>query len=605
MHPKALFLAALALSGIVSQAQEAGRFPREPRPPAAPAAAATDLEARRKALDTLLREHWEHHLRAHPEFASIIGDKRYNDKLTDFSQAAIDRNLERASDFLKRFEAIDTAGFPPQERLNQELMVRQLRLELEGARFKDWEMPVFQNAGLHLDAPQLVPQLSFETVKDYEDYLARLHQLPRAFDQTVAQMRQGMRDGLMPPAFLLPKIAQQCESLIALPREDSPFAQPLAKFPASFSEADKARLKDAILRAITEEVLPAYQAFATFMRKEYAAKGRPHVGLWSLPQGRERYAHRVKVATTTGMTPDQIHEIGLSEVRRIEGLLLATARKLGFQDLKSFHASLQDNPAIRPKSRQEIVDLYARYTTQMNAKLPQFFGRLPKAGVVVMPVPMFREKEAPAAAYDQGTPDGSRPGHIMVNTGDFANRRTLSIETSALHEGIPGHHLQFAIAQELPGLPPFRQQGDYTAYIEGWALYAEQLGEEAGFYLDPYSYYGHLQDEMLRAIRLVVDTGLHHKRWTRQQAVDFFHAHSGIEEVVVQSETDRYISWAGQALGYKVGQLKILELRDYAKRQLGEAFDLRQFHDQLLGAGALPLDVLDRRVRDWVADLKR
>lgn len=605
MHPKSLFLAALALSGIASQAQEAGLFTRERRLPAAPAAATTDLEGRRKALDTLLREHWEHHLRTHPEFASIIGDKRYNDRLTDFSQAAIDRNLAQAAGFLKRFEAIDTTGFPEQERLNQELMVRQLRLELEGARFKDWEMPVFQNTGIHLDAPQLVSQLSFETVKDYEDYLARLHQLPRAFDQTVALMRNGMRDGLMPPAFLLPKIAQQCENLMAVKREDSPFLQPLAKLPASFSGADKARLKESILRAVSEEVLPAYQAFADFIRQEYAAKGRAHEGLWSLPLGQERYAHQVKVSTTTGLSPDQIHEIGLREVRRIEGQLLDTARKLGFRDLKSFHASLQNNPAVRPKSRQEIVDLYARYTTQMNAKLPQYFGRLPKAGVVVMPVPMFREKEAPAAAYEQGTPDGSRPGHIMVNTGDFANRRTLSIETSALHEGIPGHHMQFAISQERSELPPFRQQGDYTAYIEGWALYAEQLGEEAGFYKDPYSYYGHLQDEMLRAIRLVVDTGLHHKRWTRQQAVDFFHAHSGIEEVVVQSETDRYISWAGQALGYKVGQLKILELRDYAKRQLGEAFDIRQFHDQLLGAGALPLDVLDRRVKDWAAGMKR
>ncbi|GLH68188.1 DUF885 domain-containing protein [Geothrix edaphica] len=604
MRPKPYFLATIVLSAVGLQAQEAGRPPQERRPPATRVISRADVDVRRRALAALLHEQWEHHLRSHPEFASIIGDKRYNDKLSDFSQAAVDRNLEQAAAFLRRFEAIDTEGFPAQERLNQELMVRRLRLELEGARFKDWEMPVFQNAGIHLDAPQLVSQLSFETVKDYEDYLARLHQLPRAFDQTVAQMRNGMRDGLMPPAFLLPKVVQQCENLIAVRREDSPFAQPLAKFPATFSEADKVRLQEGILHAIAEEVVPAYRTFAAFIRNEYAAKGRAHAGLWSLPQGGERYAYQVKASTTTDLSPDQIHQIGLKEVRRIEGRLLDTARKLGFQDLKSFNASLQTNPAVHPKSRQEIVDLYARYTTQMNAKLPQLFGRLPKAGVVVMPVPRFREKEAPAAAYDQGTPDGSRPGHIMVNTGDFASRRTISIETSALHEGVPGHHMQFAIAQELSELPPFRQQGDYTAYLEGWALYAELLGEEAGFYQDPYSYYGHLQDEMLRAIRLVVDTGLHHKKWTREQAVSFFHAHSGIEEVVVQSETDRYISWAGQALGYKVGQLKILELRDEAKRQLGAKFDIRKFHDELLGAGALPLDVLDRRIKAWVAEQK-
>jgi len=605
MFPRPLFLATLALFGSGLQAQEVDRHRQERRPPVALVPPRPDLEARRKALDALLHGQWEFHLRSHPEFASIIGDKRYNDQLSDFSQATIDRNLKQTADFLKRFEAIDTAGFPAQERLNQELMVRRLRLELEGARFKAWEMPVFQNEGIHLDAPQLVSQLSFETVKDYEDYLARLHQLPRAFDATVAQMRNGMRDGLMPPAFLLPKIARQCEQLIAIGLEDSPFAQPLAKFPPSFPEADKKRFKENILHAISEEVLPAYQKFASFIRKEYAAKGRTHEGLWSLPQGEERYAYQVKVSTTTDMSPDQIHQIGLDEVRRIEGLLLDTARKLGFQDLKSFNASLQKNPALRPKSRQEIVDLYARYTTQMDEQLPQFFGRLPKGKVVVIPVAVFREKEAPAASYDQGTPDGSRPGHIVVNTGDFANRRTISIETSALHEGIPGHHMQFAIAQELSELPHFRQQSDYTAYIEGWALYAERLGEEAGFYQDPYSYYGHLQDEMLRAIRLVVDTGLHSRKWTRQQVVDFFHAHSGIEEVVVQSETDRYISWAGQALGYKVGQLKILELRDYAKRQLGAKFDIRTFHDEVLGAGALPMDVLDRRIKDWVVERGR
>ncbi len=565
---------------------------------------ASDLDSRRKALGDLLHEQWEYNLRTSPEFASIIGDKRYNDKLSDFSQAAIDRDLKATADFLKRFEAIDSTGFPVQEQLNKELMVRQLRIGMEGSRFKDWEMPVLQNSGIHIDAPQLVSMLSFETVKDYEDYLSRLHQMPRAFSETTIQMRNGLKDGLMPPAFLLPKIARQCDELVATKLEDSPFAQPVSKFPATFSEADKKRLKEGILKAISEEVLPAYRTFAEFVRKEYAPKGRAHEGLWSLPQGESRYAFRVKSSTTTDMSAEQIHQLGLSEVARIEGQMLGVAKKLGFKDLKSFNESIQKNPALHPKSRQEILDLYTKYTDQMYAKLPQLFGRLPKGKVTVMAVEEFREKEASGAAYNQGTPDGSRPGHVMVNTGDFANRLTISIETTALHEGVPGHHMQIAIGQELPELPPFRQQGNYTAYAEGWALYSERLGEEVGFYTDPYSYYGHLQDEMLRAIRLVVDTGLHYKKWTRQQVVDFFHNHSGIEEVEVQSETDRYIVWPGQALGYKVGQLKILELRDYAKKELGAKFDIRGFHDEVLGAGALPMDVLERRIKTWVAAQK-
>jgi uncharacterized protein (DUF885 family) len=278
---------------------------------------------------------------------------------------------------------------------------------------------------------------------------------------------------------------------------------------------------------------------------------------------------------------------------------------MGYADLKSFNAAVHANAALHPKSRQELLDLYTKYTDQMYAKLPQQFGVLPKAKVKIMPVEQFREEGAAAASYNLGSPDGSRPGRVMVNTGEFAKRSLIDVETTALHEGVPGHHMQIAIAQELQGLPAFRQQPNYTAYTEGWALYAERLGEELGFYGDPYSYYGHLQDEMLRAIRLVVDTGLHYKKWDRQQVVDFFHAHSGIEEVDLQSETDRYIVWPGQALGYKIGQLKILELRDYARRQLGAKFDIRAFHDEVLGAGALPMDVLEARIKAWVAAQQR
>ncbi|MBA5686088.1 DUF885 domain-containing protein [Rugamonas apoptosis] len=564
-------------------------------------AAAPDLAARRQALASLITEQWDYTMRTNPEYASMLGDKRFNDRLTDYSQAAIDADLRASAEFLRRFEAIDTTGFPEQEQLNQALMVRSLRLNLDGARFKEWEMPVLQNSGIHIDAPQLVSALAFDTVKDYEDYLARLHQLPRAFADTTVQMRNGMHDHLMPPQFLIPKIARQCDELAAMAPAASPFAEPLNRFPASVSVADQARLRQDILAAIAHDVLPAYQQFAAFVKNVYLPQGRTQPGLWSLPDGAARYGYRVRVATTTEQTPEQIHQLGLAEVARIEGQMLAVAKKMGYADLNSFNAAVHANAALHPKSRQQLLDLYSQYTDQMYAKLPQQFGVLPKAKVKIMPVEAFREEGAAGASYNQGTPDGSRPGRVMVNTGEFAKRSLIEVETTALHEGVPGHHMQIAIAQELQGLPAFRQQPNYTAYTEGWALYAERLGEELGFYGDPYSYYGHLQGEMLRAIRLVVDTGLHYKQWNRQQVVDYFHAHSGIEEVDVQSETDRYIVWPGQALGYKIGQLKILELRDYARQRLGSKFDIRAFHDVVLGAGALPMDVLEARVKAWVA----
>lgn len=558
------------------------------------------LEQRRKALNSLLNEQWEYKLRKNPEFASMIGDKRYNDKLSDYSQAAIDAETHAEAVFLKRFLAIDSKGFNAQEQLNKDLMVRQLSAGVEGIRFKEWQMPVLQNSGLHLESAEMVAMLPFDTLKDYHDYLARLKALPLAFDQISVQMRNGVKNQLVPPQFLLEKIARQCEDIAALSLDSSPFTLPLKKFPENFSESEKQNLSAAIRAAVVQHVAPAYQKFAGFVASDYAPHGRQEVGIWSLPDGAERYKFRVKTSTTTDMDAEQIHQLGLREVARIEAQMLATAQKLGFADLKSINASILKNPDLHPKSRQEILDKYTQYTEQMEAKLPQLFGRLPKAKVSIMAVPEFSEKEAAGASYNNGTPDGSRPGHVMVNTSDFAERLTLSIESTALHEGLPGHHMQISIAQELQGLPEFRKQGGYNAYVEGWALYSERLGEELGFYLDPYSYYGHLQDEMLRAIRLVVDTGLHYKKWNRQQVVDFFHDHSGIEEVDVQSETDRYIVWPGQALGYKIGQLKIVELREYATQKLGKKFDLRAFHDEVLGAGALPLDVLEQRIHAWV-----
>jgi uncharacterized protein (DUF885 family) len=567
-------------------------------------AAPADLESRRKAMKDLLAEQWEYNLSHNPEFASILGDKRWNDKLSDFSQEEIDRDLAKTKEFLGRFEAIDPTGFPEQEALTRTLLVRGFREQLEDARFKNWEMPVTQIYGIHIDAPQLVSLLSFETVKDYDDYVARLKALPLLMDQTVVQMRKGMGEKLMPPRFLLEKVVTQTEGIAGKKPEESPFAMPLSKIPASFSEADRGRVREAILGTIRDSVAPAYSKFAKFVREEYAPRGRTEPGMWSLPDGDARYATTVRRQTTTNLTPDEIHRIGVEQVAAIEKDTTAVAKRLGFADWKALAASIQKDPKRHFHSREEILAAYRKFIDRMKPQLPRLFGRLPKADLVVLPVEEFREKEASGAQYNQGAPDGSRPGHVMINTSDPESRKTISTESTAYHEGVPGHHLQIAIAQEVQGLPPQRQQAFYTAFVEGWALYSERLGKEIGFYEDPYSDFGRLQDEMLRAIRLVVDTGFHSKKWTRQQVVDYFHAHSAIDEVDVQTETDRYISIPGQALAYKVGQLKIIELRERAKRKLGAKFDVRKFHDTVLDAGALPLDVLESRVGAWIAGEK-
>jgi uncharacterized protein (DUF885 family) len=563
--------------------------------------AADTLDARRKQLNDLIAEYWEYTMQTNPIFASIIGDKRYNDQVGSESPEFLAKEAAKRREFLARFQAIDTSGFPQQDKLNQELEIRDLKRGLGFYDLKLWQMPVSQINGIYIEAPQLVSILSFDTVKDYTDYISRLHQLPRLMDEETENMRLGMAAGMMPPKFLLEKVVVQANGIASTPAEQSPFAQPFQKFPDGFSDADKTKLKKEGTEVIQTEVVSAYQKFAKFVQNDYAPKGRTEVGIWSLPNGDAIYKFMVRESTTTDVEPAKIHEIGLQQVAEVEKQQLAIATKLGYKDLKSFSAAATADPKLHAKSREQILDLYRGYIGQMEPKLPQLFGHLPKAKLVVMPVEAFREKDAPGAQYIEGTPDGSRPGHVMVNTSDPEKRLTINIESTAYHEGVPGHHLQGSIAQEVTSLPPFRQHGFWGAYIEGWALYSERLGKEVGFYQDPYNDYGRLQDEMLRAIRLVVDTGLHYKHWTREQVVQYFHDHSAEDEPSVQSETNRYISWPGQALSYKMGQLQILDLRSRSQKELGSKFDIREFHDEIVDSGALPLDVLEQQVNDWIA----
>jgi uncharacterized protein (DUF885 family) len=563
------------------------------------------VEIRRQTLKTALADEWEYELRESPESATVYGDYRYNDKWSDISLAHVPQRLKDAKDFLDRFEAIDTADFPEQEQIDKQLMVQKYKDTIEDIGFKNYLQPVDQFNGIQIMLPQIVSAIPLDSTKHYEDYLARLHQIPRLLDETIAVLQEGEKEKLLPPKFLLEKVVGQCQSITAASGTASSFAEPLKKFPPSITAAEQKRLRTAILNAIDKEVRPAYVKFTRFIQTDYAPKGRLEPGLWALPDGDARYRFQVRTQTTTGMTPEAIHELGLAQVHEIEEQMNAIASKLGFANLKMFRASLVNNPKLTPKSREQILQLYRTYIADMEPKLPQLFGLLPKARVEVLPTQPYREAEAAGAEYNEGTPDGSRPGRVYVNTSDFEHRSLLDAEATAYHEGIPGHHMQISIAQELTSLPPFRQHAGYNAYVEGWALYAERLGKELGFYQDPYSDYGRLSSELFRACRLVVDTGVHYKHWTRQQMVDFFHEHSDESEPDLQAEVDRYIAYPAQALSYKLGQLKFIELRERAKAELGSRFDIRAFHDEMLNGGALPLNVLEARADAWMKAQKQ
>jgi uncharacterized protein (DUF885 family) len=557
------------------------------------------LADRLAAQNALFDEQYESDLRNFPERATAFGDYRYNDKLADYSLAAIAQRNQTDRAFLNRLQAISTSGFPDQDQLSQDLLVRVLQQRIADFDLKEFEMPINQQNGIHTHLADLPLSVPFDSVKHYEDYIARLHQIPRVLTQTTEVLRAGVKDNLMPVRFLIEKIPEQCEGII----DADPFLTPAKKYPASISSEDQKRLTQEIAAAIHSDVMPAYKAFADFVRTDYAPHGRTTLAITSLPDGEKRYQNDIFARTTTHLTADEIHQLGLREMDRIQAEMTVIAKKEGFADLASFRASLKTNPKYVPKSADQILDDFRHYIAQMEPRLPQLFTLLPKSPVTVEAIPAFQS--AAATHYVTGTPDGKRPGRVVVATSNFAERSLIDDEAIAYHEGVPGHHMQLSVQQQLTGLPKFRLHGlGFNAYIEGWALYAEQLGKEVGFYQDPVSDYGRLSSELFRAVRLVVDTGIHSKGWSRDQVVDFFRKSGAVDEPTIQSETDRYISWPAQALSYKLGQLKIRELRDRAQKELGPKFDIRAFHDEILNGGTLPLDLLEARTGKWIAQQK-
>ncbi len=564
---------------------------------------AGDIAQRTEKLNALIAEQWQYTMEQSPEFATAVGDYRYNNRWSDMSLAHVRADRRATERFLHRFMEVSTDGLAEQDRLNHELMVQQLRESIESTDLKLYEMPVDQFSGIQIGLPGTVPTIPFDTVRQYEDYIARLNGIPRLLLDVTEVLKQGRKDGMMPPRFLLEKVVDQTKAIGAPAGLSNAFGQPALKFPESISTADRKRLQALIVYAVNTKVRPAYQRFAAYLEKEYAPFGRERAGLWSLPNGDRLYEFQVRRQTTTAMRPQDIHDLGLREVARIEGEMAAVAQTLGFKDLASFRVSVSGDPSQHATSREQILELYRGYIAGIEPKLPNLFGLLPKTPVEVRAVQEYREQEAAGAEYSPGTPDGTRPGIVFVNTGSFAQRELQTVESTAYHEGLPGHHMQISIAQALPELPLFRQNAGYTAYVEGWALYSERLGKDIGLYQNPYSDYGRLVSELLRADRLALDTGVHYKHWTREQMIEFFHAHPAGDEPTFQAETDRYIAVPGQALCYKLGQLKFLALRDRAKAVLGERFDIRAFHDQMLKGGALPLSILEARFDAWLSEV--
>jgi uncharacterized protein (DUF885 family) len=563
--------------------------------------AAPAMATRLATQNALFDEEYESELKNHPEAATAFGDYRYNDRLNDYSLAGIGGQHERDVGFLKRLNAISTAGFPEQDIISHQVMAQSLEQHIADYELQEYEMPVNQMSGPHVRLADLPLAVPLDTLQQYQDYLARLHQIPGVFTQTEEVLRAGKADQLMPVRFLLEKVPGQCLGVIAA----DPFLLPTKKYPGSIPADEQRRLTREITATVVNEVLPAYLAFADFISEQYAPAGRATLSVASLPGGDRRYINNIRSRTTLSkLTPDQIHQIGLREIERIQGEMLAIAHHEGFADLAAFRAAVKDNPKLHPASAEQIVSDFRKYIAQMQPKLPELFGFVPGSPVTVEPMPDFEPGNA--THYQTGTPDGKRPGRVVVAVANFGQRSLMDDEATAYHEGVPGHHMQLSVAQTLPELPQFRRHGGNSGYVEGWALYAEQLGKEVGFYQDPVSDYGRLSSELFRAVRLVVDTGIHSKGWSRDQVIDFFRKSEAVDEPTFQAETDRYIAWPGQALAYKLGQLKFRELRERASKQLGARFDLRRFHDQMLNGGVLPLDLLDSRTNAWIrAEKKR
>ena len=578
-------------------------------PPSATTTHVAPAQDKAARLNALYDQYWEEQLKLNPLAATFQGDPRYNDLLPNFMSAEY-REQERAftERWLKSIESVGAEGLQGQDLLSYEIFVRDAKLSLEGERFPGWQQPINQFYNFAAMAVQLgsgTGAQPFKTVQDYDNWRKRGARIPALFDQSVANSREGMKTGVVQPRALMVKVLPQLDALIKAKAEDTLFWMPVKNLPASFSEADKARITADYRQMIESELMPAYKRLRSFIKDEYMPRTRTTAGMAALPDGEAWYAFNARNSTTTDLTPAQIHQIGLDEVARIHGEIRKVMADVGFKgSLHDFFKFMQTDKRFSFKSEEALLTHYRGLEDKINAKIPELFSLVPKAPFEIRPVEPFRAQSAAGGSYMRPSEDGTRPGVFYVNTYDLPTRKTWDAEDLYLHEAIPGHHFQLALQQELTNLPKFRRFGGETAFSEGWGLYAESLGKDLGVYTDPYNYFGYLQNELWRAIRLVVDTGLHSKGWTREQVIKYMLDNSAESETQATAEAERYMAIPGQALAYKIGELKIKELRARAERELGDRFDIRAFHAEVLKDGSVPLDILERKIDRWIATQK-
>ena len=553
-----------------------------------------------ESLDRLYDDYWEFGLRENPTFATYLGDHRYDDKLEDVSAEAYHRRVDQVERYLGELKSLKRPGHGS-DRLNFDLFKRELEMQIEGAKYRPYLLPITQQLGPHIDLPQLPSYHPFKTEQDYENYAKRLRQFPRVFDQIIENLKAGIAAKIVQPKDVVERVIPQLEAQIVSAPADSELDKPVGQIPSTIVSQEN-QLKRDIEEAISGFVVPAYTRLFKFVKEEYLSKARIEPGIWALSQGRSMYAYFIRYHTTTNLTPAQIHRIGKRELARIAREIRVILRRARFRgSLQSYNDALRNDKSNFYTSGRDLLDGFKQILERMDAKLPLLFGRLPKVPYGFREIEEFRADAAPAAYYYLAPEDRSRPAYFYVNTFKPETRPKYTMEALAYHEAVPGHHLQLGLQQELEGLPKFRRHGGYTAFIEGWALYAERLGKEVGLYQDLLSDFGRLTQEAWRAARLVVDTGIHSMKWTRVRAIKFLRENTATTEQDIASEVDRYIAWPGQALAYKIGELKIREIRGKAERIRKRQFGIREFHDALLDEGALPLDLLENKMRKWIS----
>jgi prolyl oligopeptidase len=552
-------------------------------------------------FDALLHEAWEWRLAENPEFASRLGDRRNNDQWADISVTAYERRNEQQRLFLRRLHQIDASGLSETQQLNYDLFRRDLEDDVDGFRYKDYLMPITQRRGVQF-LESTAESVRLANVQDFEDWLARMAQVDKVIEQTMELQEEGRKSGYMPPRVLMERIPAQISAQLVEDPELSPFYIAFTEMPDAISANDQARLREAAKEIIDESIVPAYRKFSRYFNDKYLPATRDNIGASELPNGEAFYEYRVRSFTTTRMTPDEVHRLGLNEVKRIRDEMQLVIDELEFDgSFSEFLQFLRTDPQFYYETPEELYEGYLAVSKRIDPELVKLFGKLPRMPYGLRPIPDNIAPDTTTAYYSQPAADGSRPGYYYVNLYRPEVRPKYEMEVLSIHEAVPGHHLQIALQMELEEMPDFRKYSSFTAFTEGWGLYSESLGYEMGFYKDPYSKFGALTYDMWRAVRLVVDTGMHYKGWTRQQAIDFFKDNAAKTEADIVNEIDRYISWPGQALAYKIGQLKMLELRRTAEQALGGDFDVKAFHDALLGGGALPMEVLGTRMNHWLA----